>query len=65
LHGYKEGETPVVTDELRDKKRRAEELTDAAVASAFAVLSDAQRESLATGTTAMFAALSDPVPVAG
>jgi hypothetical protein len=40
-------------------------LTDAAIAAAFAVLSDAQRESLATGTTAMFNALSDPVPVAG
>lgn len=65
LHGYKDDETPVVTEELKDKKRRAEELTNAAVASAFAVLSDAQRESLATGATAMFTALSDPVPVAG
>jgi hypothetical protein len=65
LHGYKEDDIPVVTEELRDKKRRAEELTNAAIAAAFAVLSDAQRESLATGTTAMFNALSDPVPVAG
>jgi hypothetical protein len=65
LHGYKEDDIPVVTEELKEKKRRAEELTDAAIASAFAVLSDAQRESLATGTTAMFNALSDPVPVAG
>jgi hypothetical protein len=65
LHGYKEDDIPVVTEELRDKKRRAEELTSAAIASAFAVLSEGQRESLATGTTAMFNALSDPVPVAG
>jgi hypothetical protein len=65
LHGYKEDDTPIVTEELKAKKRRAEEITNAAVASAFAVLSDQQRESLAAGTTAMFSALSDPVPVAG
>jgi hypothetical protein len=65
LHGYKEDDIPVVTEELREKKRRAEELTSAAIGSAFAILSDAQRDSLATGTTAMFNALSDPVPVAG
>jgi hypothetical protein len=65
LHGYKEEDAPVITEELREKKRRAEELTNAAIASAFAVLSDAQRESLATGTTAMFNALRDPVHVAG
>jgi hypothetical protein len=65
LHGYKEDDIPVVTEELREKKRRAEELTGAAIGSAFAILSDAQRDSLAMGTTAMFNALSDPVPVAG
>lgn len=64
LHGYKEDDAPVVTDALREKKLRAEELTNAAVAAAFSVLSDEQRASLAEGATAMFAALSDPVPVA-
>jgi hypothetical protein len=65
LHGYKDENAPEVTEELKDKKLRAEELTNAAVASAFAVMSDAQRESLAEGSIAMFNALSDPVPVAG
>ena len=64
LHGYKEDEAPVVTEDLREKKRRAEELTDAAMASAFAALSDEQRASLAEGAAKMFEALSDPVPVA-
>jgi hypothetical protein len=64
LHGYKEDAAPVVTDELRAKKRRAEELTNAAMASAFAVLRDEQRASLAEGAAKMFDALSDPVPVA-
>jgi hypothetical protein len=65
LHGYKDADTPEVTDELKDKKQRAEELTNAAVALAYEVLSDAQRQSLAKGTTAMFNALSDSGPVAG
>ncbi|MGH3732198.1 MAG: helix-turn-helix domain-containing protein [Acidimicrobiales bacterium] len=64
LHGYKADDAPVVTEELREKKLRAEELTNTAVASAFDVLSDAQRASLAKGTAAMIAALGDPVPVA-
>jgi hypothetical protein len=64
LHGYKEDDAPVVTEELREKKRRAEELTNAAVAAALAVLSDEQRASLVEGAIAMFGALSDPVPVA-
>jgi hypothetical protein len=64
LHGYKEDAAPVVTEDLREKKRRAEELTDAAMASAFATLSDEQRAALAEGAVKMFEALSDPVPVA-
>jgi hypothetical protein len=64
LHGYKEDDAPVVTDELRGKKLRAEELTNAAMASAFAVLRDEQRASLAEGAAQMFQALSDPVSVA-
>jgi hypothetical protein len=64
LHGYKEDAAPVVTEELREKKRHAEELTNAAMASAFAVLSDEQRDSLAEGAAQMFKALSNPVTVA-
>jgi hypothetical protein len=64
LHGYKEDAAPMVTEELREKKRRAEELTNAAMATALAVLSDEQRDSLAEGAAQMFRALSDPVPVA-
>jgi hypothetical protein len=63
LHGYKEEQAPVATDELREKKRRAEELTNAAMASALAVLNDEERASLAEGAAEMFHALSDPVPV--
>ena len=64
LHGYKEDAAPVVTEELREKKRRAEELTNAAMAAAFAALTDEQRDSLAEGATQMFEALGDPVSVA-
>jgi hypothetical protein len=64
LHGYKEEQAPVVTDELREKKHRAEELTNAAMASAFAVLDDEQRAAVAGGAAAMFQALGNPVPVA-
>jgi hypothetical protein len=64
LHGYKEDDAPVVTDELREKKRRAEELTNAAMAAAFTVLSDDQRDTLAEGAARMFEALGDPVSVA-
>jgi hypothetical protein len=64
LHGYKEEQAPVVTQELREKKQRAEELTNTAMASALAVLGEEQRASLVEGAAAMFAALSDPVPVA-
>ena len=64
LHGYKEEEAPAVSEELKNKKRRAEELTDAAMEKCFDVLSDAERDALATGTRAMFEALQNPVAVA-
>jgi hypothetical protein len=64
LHGYKEEQAPVVTEELRAKKLRAEELTNAAMASAFAVLDDEQRAAVAEGAAQMVTALSEPVPVA-
>jgi hypothetical protein len=64
LHGYPEESAPTVTAELEAKKRRAEELTDAAEAKCFDVLSDAQRDALLDGATQMFAALESPVPVA-
>jgi hypothetical protein len=63
-HGYLEEETPSVTPESAALKLRAEELTSAMMAECFSVLSDEERQSLADGATAMFAALNDPVPVA-
>lgn len=64
LHGYGEDDTPEVNDDDLEKKRRAEALTDEAMARCFAVLSDHERDELAAGASAMFAALADPVPVA-
>ncbi len=60
LHGYKETDVPEVSDDLRAQKIEAEELTNAAMASALDVLSDDQRVALVEGANAMFAALSDP-----
>jgi hypothetical protein len=65
LHGYRENEAPQVTEELKAKKIKAEELTSAAMMKRFDVLSDAERASLAEGTRQMFKALDDPVAVAG
>jgi hypothetical protein len=59
LHGYKETDVPEVSDDLRAQKLKAEELTNAAMASALDVLSDAQRLDLVEGANAMFGALSD------
>ena len=64
LHGYKDDQIPEVTDELTAKKARAEELTSEMIAARFDVLSDAERQALADGTTAMLEALRTPVPVA-
>lgn len=64
-HGYDPALAPEVTDELRSKKARAEELTNAAVAAALSVLDEAERRALAAGALALLAAVSEPVPVAG
>jgi hypothetical protein len=64
LHGYKETDAPEVSDELREQKLKAEQLTNAAMASALDVLSDEQRVALVDGANAMFGALSDPEPLA-
>lgn len=63
LHGYVEDETPSVTPETAAKKVRAEELTSAKMAQCFDVLSDDERQHVANGTLAMFAALKEPVAV--
>jgi hypothetical protein len=63
MHGYVEEETPTVTPESAAKKVRAEELTSAMMAECFNVLSDEERQSLANGAVAMFAALQEPVSV--
>jgi hypothetical protein len=65
LHGYEEEEAPEITPELEAKKAEAEVLTTAKMAVYFDVLSDAERQSLATGARAMFDALGHPVAVSG
>jgi hypothetical protein len=64
MHGYVEEETPVVTPEIAAKKVRAEELTSSMMAECFGVLNDEERQHLADGAIAMFAALQAPVAVA-
>jgi hypothetical protein len=64
LHGYKEEDAPTVTEEMTKQKERAEELTSAAMAKSFAVLSDDERRAIARATPLMFDALEHPVPVA-
>ncbi|MGD0853136.1 MAG: hypothetical protein ABSA07_07255 [Acidimicrobiales bacterium] len=64
MHGYVEDETPTVTPETEAKKVRAEELTSSLMAGCFSVLSDVERQHLADGALAMFAALAAPVAVA-
>jgi len=63
LHGYVEEETPDVTPESAAKKVRAEELTSQMMAECFNVLSENERQHLADGALAMFAALKEPVAV--
>jgi hypothetical protein len=63
MHGYVEEEAPLVTPDTAAKKVRAEELTSAMMAECFSVLSDVERQHLADGALAMFAALKEPVAV--
>ncbi len=65
LHGYKEDVAPAVTEELTRQKAHAEELTEAAMAACFALLSDDERTAIARATPLLFDALEHPVPVAG
>lgn len=58
LFGWKGDEAPVVTDAHRALRDRAEEMTNDALAPAFATLSDAQAAALIAGTDAMHAALA-------
>lgn len=57
LFGWKD-DPPVVTDEARRQHERAEQLTDEALAGAFATLSQDEAQALIAGTDAMHAALS-------
>ena len=63
LHGYSDDDVPPVTPELEAKKIHAEVVTSELMARYFSVLSGDERQRLADGTLAMFAALSDPVAV--
>ena len=64
LHGYEETEIPELTPDHESKKAHAELLTTQGVAEYFNVLSDVERQSLATGALAMSEALGQPVAVA-
>jgi hypothetical protein len=63
LHGYNEDETPEVTPETQAKKIDAERRTSEMMAECFSVLSDDERQHLANGALAMFAAIKEPVAV--
>jgi hypothetical protein len=56
LFGWKD-DPPVVTDDHRALHQRAQELTDAALVPAFSVLTESQAASLASGATAIHAAI--------
>ncbi len=63
LHGYEESERPDVTPETEERKVAAERRTSEMMADYFNVLNDDEREHLAGGALAMFAALKAPVAV--
>ncbi len=63
LHGYTDDDVPTVTPELEEKKKMAEVLTSASMATCFEVLNESERQQLADGTRALVDALSDPAPV--
>jgi len=63
-HGYTEADVPVVTADVEARKVRAEQITSAAMADYFGVLSDDERQQLRDGALAMFDALRSPVSVA-
>jgi DNA-binding MarR family transcriptional regulator len=54
---------PTVTPELEAKKAQAEQITSAAVAAYFDVLSDEERQAIRDGALAMQEAVKNPVPV--
>lgn len=63
MHGYEDDEVPEVSDDLAAKREQAEVLTTAKMSVYFDVLSADERQDLADGALAMFAALGVPVPV--
>jgi hypothetical protein len=56
--GYPEDEMPTIDDAVKAKMAAAEALTDAIVAPAYAVLNDAERQTVVTGLQAVKAALT-------
>jgi hypothetical protein len=63
LHGYSDEDAPEVTDELQALKVEAEVITAQNIEPFFEVLSDQERETLATGAAALNEAISNPVAV--
>lgn len=64
LHGYVDEEAPAMTPETAAKKDEAEALTSSMMSECFSVLSDEERQHIADGALAMFAALQAPVAIA-
>jgi hypothetical protein len=64
LHGYGDEHRVDETPELVAARAAAEDATSAGMAELLGVLDDDQRNALAEGATALFGALSSPVPVA-
>lgn len=65
LHGYGDDQRVEETDALKARRLEVEENTSASMASLLEALPDAERTALAEGATAMFDALSAPVPAGG
>ena len=61
LHGFSDDDKPEVTDELRQRRLDAEADTTRRMAELLGVLSDAQRDALVAGASALHAALASPV----
>jgi hypothetical protein len=63
LHGFQDDDKPTVTDELRERRLRAESDTTARMATLLGAISADQRAALVAGAAALNAALADPQPV--
>ena len=63
LHGYSDDDIPEITEEHRATRLDIEVRTHEAMETILMLIDDSDRQALRAGSTAMFAALKDPVPV--